>query len=59
MHLNKGITDDTYAVLSDKDTHERISGFGASGETVETSALSNKREIITQLRDLLKKLEDF
>jgi hypothetical protein len=55
MHSNTGITDGIYAVLSDKDTHERISGFGESGGNVRGK--EGKQELIAKVRDLLKQLE--
>ena len=55
MHSNTGITDGNYAVLSDKDTHQRISGFGEAAVNFQSGG--GKQELIAQVRELLKRLE--
>jgi len=58
MHSNMGITDGIYAVLSDKDTHERISGFGGPGHSGNNSNGASKAALIARLRELVAQLEE-
>ena len=55
MHSHTGITDGIYGVLSDKDTHDRISSFGEIA--IDKEAAKGKDELIAEVRELLKRLE--
>jgi integrase len=57
MHSHTGVTDGIYGVLSDKDTHERISNLGGSVTSDVPSGANAKNELISQVRELLKRLE--
>lgn len=57
MHSNTGVTDGVYAVLSDKETHKRISNFGALVASESHPIGNSKNELISQVRNLLKRLE--
>ena len=58
MHSHTGVTDGIYGVLSDKDTHDRISGFGETASNVQGAGVNDKQELISQVRELLKRLEN-
>jgi hypothetical protein len=57
MDSNTRITDGTYAILSHRDTHERVSGFGESGVKTQKSGANGEQEVVAKLRDLLIQLE--
>jgi hypothetical protein len=58
MHSHTGITDRIYAVLSNKDTHQRIRNLGRSGQSTYKADGLRKAEVIEELRNLVEQLEN-